>query len=136
MKRIAQDPMFREKLRVSGLIYGALKRKVYTSRSQVRKLVGITYAQFVTYLGYVGIPEGYTLDHIVPFSQCKTIEEWHKLQNYRNLRLIPRKENEAKSDSKTPEGEILCRELLGREWVDKKRGRRVKIALSTVTLPS
>ena len=68
--------------------------------------------------GIDAIPEGYHIDHICPLAQAQTIEEAKKLCNYANLQLLPKLENIRKSDSKTPEGEEMCKKLLGREWID------------------
>ena len=56
----------------------------------------------------------WTYDHICPCAQAETEEELIKLQHYLNIR--PYKDNLVKSDNKTPEGDDMCRLLLGREW--------------------
>ena len=61
--------------------------------------------------------DGFTVDHICPLSQAKTVDEVIKLAHYSNVRVVTLQENAEKRNKKTPEGERLCRELLGREWI-------------------
>ncbi len=61
--------------------------------------------------------DGFTVDHICPLSQAKTVDEVIKLAHYSNIRVVTQQENSEKRNKKTPEGECLCRELLGREWI-------------------
>lgn len=58
------------------------------------------------------------IDHKCPFAQAKNEEEKIKLCNYINLQWLPASENLQKSSKRTPDGEELCRVLLGREWED------------------
>jgi len=61
--------------------------------------------------------EGFTVDHICPLSQAKTVDEVIKLAHYSNVRVVTLQENMEKRNNKTPEGESLCQALLRREWI-------------------
>ena len=87
----------------------------YTKSSRTHELLGASYEEAVNHLGPK--PEGrYDLDHICPCAQAKTEEGLIKLQYYTNLQWMEHIENIRKSYYWTPEGEELCKTLLGREW--------------------
>jgi hypothetical protein len=56
------------------------------------------------------------IDHIVPLSQAKTVEEVKKLWHFSNLAWASNKENHDKFDGWTKEAGNLCKALLGRDW--------------------
>lgn len=58
----------------------------------------------------------YHLEHICPLDQATTEAEVIVLNNPVNLRWLPAKENMSKNARWTPEGNLLCLELLGRPW--------------------
>ena len=64
-------------------------------------------------------PEGNIhLDHICPCAQAQNEEELIKLQHYSNFQWLPAEDNLKKYDSKTPDAEQKCIELLNREWIE------------------
>lgn len=88
----------------------------------IRRCLGLPLEEVISYLFPQGIPNySYHIDHICPLSQATNTDETYKLNHYSNLRILPAQENLKKSDKKTPEGERLCQELLGRDWIEKKR---------------
>jgi hypothetical protein len=112
-----KDPLFKLHLSLGSLIRTSLKKKGYTKRSRTHELLGADYETVMAHLGPK--PEGdYQLDHICCCAQAKNEEELIKLQNYNNLQWLPAKDNRNKAAKRTPEGEELCRQLLGREWED------------------
>lgn len=117
--RRRRDPLyrFRQYFRTSVKNY-AKKHEGYLL-NEVSTYIGMGYEELFNMLTDNGaVPmQGRHVDHICPLSQAKTVEELKKLQHYSNLRLITSEENKKKSDSRTPEGESLCRTLLGRDWL-------------------
>lgn len=96
----------------------ALKRGGYKKRSKTFKLIGCSAEELLAKWGVSSLLDGWHIDHIVPISQAKTIEEAEKLCHHKNLQLLPAYDNMIKSDNKTEENAALCVELLGREWID------------------
>lgn len=116
-RRRKNDPLFALRMRVSNLILKQLQAGYTEKSKKTTDLLGCSYETLMEHLGPK--PEGnYHLDHIVPCAQAKNAEELIKLQHYTNFRWLPAKENLEKCCSRTPEGEELCRKLLGREWED------------------
>lgn len=95
----------------AGLIYHRYKKT-----SDTATLIGCSFDELLTHLGRrCGEDQ---LDHICPLSQARNQTEMDALQHYTNLQWLSPRENMRKSDKRTPEGEELCRQLLGREWID------------------
>jgi len=95
-----------------------LKYRIYKEGRATQDLIGISAEDILKVIGHP--PDvSYHLDHICPLSQALDEHESIKLFNPSNLRWLPAADNLRKSDSHTPEGEELCRQLLGREWQDK-----------------
>lgn len=113
--RMQADVLFLEKQRIGALIRNAFLRTGRTKAKRTEYLLGCTIVEFLARIGQR--PDGYVLDHICPVAQGKTLEEIEKLQHYSNLRWLSTEENVLKGDKKTPEGEALCKSLLGREWI-------------------
>lgn len=59
--------------------------------------------------------ETLSLDHIVPLSAAKSLEDLKKLFSWRNTRLLNKELNQLKSSYTDPENVLLCRRLLGIE---------------------
>ena len=115
--RRATDPLFKVTQNLRTLICESLKRRGYTKRSKTAQILGADFETVQRHLG--PMPEyEYHIDHICPIVQAQNEEESLKLCHYTNLRYLPAEENLRKSDSKTPEGEEMCRKLLGREWIE------------------
>jgi hypothetical protein len=64
----------------------------------------------------------YNIDHIAPLAQATSWDEVVKLCHYTNIRIATKMEDASKHTAKTPEGTLMCEKLLGRKWIDKKRG--------------
>lgn len=58
----------------------------------------------------------FVIDHICPLDQAVNEIEIIKLNHFSNLQLLSSEQNRDKWNHKTPEGEILCKKLLGRDW--------------------
>jgi hypothetical protein len=80
-------------------------------------MIGCTVQELLDYLGPRPDSDS-QIDHICPCAQAQNEEELLKLQHYTNLRWLSPLANCIKKHHKTPEGEELCRKLLGREWID------------------
>jgi hypothetical protein len=113
----AQGPLLQAKMQVREAIKGAMKRKGYTKKAKTYKMLGCDYQHLLFHLGPKPGPD-YDLDHICPCQQAKTEAELLRLQHHTNLRWMQHIENQMKYVQRTPEGELLCWQLLGREWID------------------
>ena len=116
-KRRKTDTLYYDLRRIRALTYDAFRRANFTKRSRTFALVGCLMEELLVKWGVQAIPEGWHVDHIVPLSQAKTIEEVEKLCHWSNLQLLPASDNLAKSDNRTEQNAALCLDLLGREWV-------------------
>ena len=116
--RKATDPLFKLKCNISSRIYNSLKARGYSKTSKTASLLGCSFETLMEHLGPKPTEDCH-LDHICPCNQAQTEEELLKLQHYTNLRWLPAEENKIKSDKWTPEGEEMCRKLLGRDWVPR-----------------
>jgi hypothetical protein len=95
----------------AGLIYHR-----YRKTSDTADLIGCSFDELMVHLGLRRGEDH--LDHICPLSQARNQTEINALQHYTNLQWLSPRENMKKSNKRTPEGEELCRQLLGREWID------------------
>lgn len=111
------NPLVRLKIQLGNLIRVKFKQGGFTKKSKASVIIGCSYEQFMTWLGPKPCDDA-EIDHLCPVSQAKSEEEMVKLNHYSNLQWLPASENRSKSDTKTPAGELLCRTLLGREWID------------------
>jgi hypothetical protein len=116
--RCLRDPLYAAKARFRKITCAAFSRRGYTKNNKTTLLLGASVENVLSMWGIDVVPSGMQIDHIVPLSQAKNIEELEKLCGYRNLQLLGAAENREKSDKKTEENAALCLELLGREWID------------------
>jgi hypothetical protein len=116
IKKMANDPLFKLREQVSGLIRNALKVRGFHKKTRTQELLGCSPLDFQQHMGKRP-EEKHSIDHICPCAQAKNEEELIKLQHYSTLRWLPAKENLDKKHYMTPEGEVLCRTLLDRDWV-------------------
>lgn len=114
--RIKIDPLFRLKKRIRTRICNDIKRNGYTKKSHTHDLLDCSYEDLLKHLGPEPIKDA-SIDHVCPLAQAKTEEEILKLQHWSNLKWMVLDDNNSKNDNWTPEGEELCRKLLGREWI-------------------
>jgi hypothetical protein len=120
------DPFHRMRFCLRRRTKKAFKAAGYTKRSKSENIIGINWNNLVKYFletfGINVLDKEYMADkhtdHICPLAQARTEEELIKLCHYTNLQILTASKNVKKSDTKTPEGEVKCRELLGREWID------------------
>lgn len=117
-KKYVEDEVYRVMCVVRANIRNGLKNKGWSKQNSTHQLLDCTYEELLLHLGPKPTPDAH-VDHICPCSQATTEEELLKLQHYTNLRWLPAEENLSKSDSWTPEGEVLCKQLLGRDWIHK-----------------
>lgn len=112
-ERYKVDCLYRFRQRIRACIKRRLTDRDKTSMVD---MLGCSIESLILHLG--GVPSSLEqIDHICPVAQGKTKEEVVRLQHYSNLRLLEAHLNKAKSDSWTPEGEEMCRKLLGRDWI-------------------
>jgi hypothetical protein len=98
--------------RVRGVVlYGSVDKSTL-------EILGETIEFIHSYLGEPPCGNAH-IDHICPLAQAINKKEAEKLCHYTNIQWLTPEENIAKGDKKTPEGEQLCKELLGRDWIDK-----------------
>lgn len=116
VNKYRNDEEFREFVKYTSIVRNSLKYK-YTTKSKAYKLIGCTYDELISFIGERP-DSSYELDHRCPISQAKSIEEVIKLQHYSNLQWISKEDNIKKYNNKTVSGVILCKELLGRDWID------------------
>ncbi len=113
-------PLYRLKVQVSALIRVNLANGSKAKYGKAVQIIGCSIESLMEQFGVRTVAEmkGMHIDHICPVAQAQTEEEVIKLNHHTNLRLIPASENLLKSDSRTPEGESLCQQLLGRPWIE------------------
>jgi hypothetical protein len=111
-ERKKNDPLFKLACLVRSTVYRAIKQKT----RRTHHLLGCSYETLMDHLGDKPTMDAH-LDHVCPISQATSTIEAEALCHYTNLRWLPAEANLAKSDSWTPEGEEICRKLLGREWI-------------------
>ena len=119
-ERLQSDPLFALISRTRNRIRSGLKSKRGYKTNSTVQLIGCSFAFLKEWLGIITAQQLKTheIDHICPLSQARTQEEVEKLCHYTNLKLIDKHTNRVKSDSRTPEGESLCQQLLGRPWIE------------------
>jgi hypothetical protein len=103
---------------VRSTISHSIKNGGYKKTSHTYQLLGCSYIDFLTHLG----PKPSAtcqLDHICPCTQATNKTELIALQHHSNFQWLEAHLNIVKSDSRTPEGEVLCLKLLGRPWLSK-----------------
>jgi hypothetical protein len=105
-KRINNEPLFKLKTNISGLIKQSLKRKGYSKQSKSATILDCSYEEFKLYLeskfkpwmnwdncgnpkdGILELNKTWDIDHIIPLSSAKTEEDVIKLNHYTNLQPL------------------------------------------------
>ena len=102
-KRRQIDPVFKLRTNMTASISKAIKRKNWKKTSKTEQMLGCSFEQFKQHIEskfeswmtwdnrglYNGLPNyGWDVDHIIPVSSAKTIEELHKLCHYTNLQPL------------------------------------------------
>lgn len=115
--RKKNNPLLKLTCNLRTLIGMCFKKNGYSKKSKTQELLGCTFEEFYAYLGPK--PEGrISVEHICPYAQAQNEVELIKLQHHTNLKWMLLSENCRKNDNKTPEAEEMCRQLLGREWIE------------------
>jgi hypothetical protein len=114
--RRKSDPLFAFIGNTRNLINISLKNRGYKKSSKTAQLLGCSYADFLLHIGPKP-SETAQLDHICPCAQAVNEQELIKLQHFSNFQWLEATPNLIKSDSKTPEGEVICLKLLNRPWL-------------------
>lgn len=107
-KRVLEDPVHRCKKNVKRQLRLALTGKsVYGFQSRMNSIVGLTGAGLINHLHETfelnyGMPRSWIdlkevqIDHIIPLSTAKTIEDVKELNHYSNLQLLFKEDNQKK----------------------------------------
>ena len=106
------------------LVSGVYYRGKYTKYSQAFDILGCSWKEFVEHLednkfGFKVGQEKIDLDHIIPISSAKTVEEVYKLSYYTNFQLLPEYYN--RYEKKTNKFSINHLE----KWLKTQRGKTV-----------
>jgi len=104
-KRLENDPTFRLKENIRRLILLSFSKKGYSKSSKTNEILGINYEGFIKHIesqftdGMTWENKGrWELDHKVPVSLGKTMEEITKLNHYSNFQPLWREDNMKKSN--------------------------------------
>lgn len=101
------DKIFNLKCKTRTIINTSFKRKKYTKKNKIQKILDCNYNFFINYLlktfknnyGYEWDgKEKVHIDHIIPLSTAKTEEDVIKLCHYTNLQLLKAHDNLTKSN--------------------------------------
>lgn len=92
--RYLVDDLFRFKVSIRARTRSAFKCKNWKKNGATEKLLGCTYENAILHLnnnkyGFRYGDSNLDIDHIVPLSKAKTIEELNELVKYTNLQLLP-----------------------------------------------
>lgn len=119
-ERRAKSPLVRFKANFKRRLGLVLQLRGVLKMGKTSDIVGCSYEELLAHLsgGEIFDSSLFHVDHICPLAQARTSEEIRKLMHYTNLQLLTASENCAKLDRRTPAGERLCKELLGREWIE------------------
>lgn len=82
------------KRRLVNLISTSYRRKGWKKSSRTREILGCDYQQLVKHLednkyGFKVTDENMNIDHIIPISSAKSIQDLNLLNHYTNLQLLP-----------------------------------------------
>ena len=102
-KKREENPLYRMTCITRSLIHNAFNRQGYKKTSKTNTILGCTFEEFKSYLEskfepwmnwdnkglYNGQPNfGWDIDHIIPLSSAKTVEDIVKLNHYTNLQPL------------------------------------------------
>jgi hypothetical protein len=104
-KKEKEDPMSGLIQKMRQTIRKSFKRKGFTKNSNTYKILGISWEEFKPYFELL-FQEGMTwdnqgeweIDHIIPLSTAKSIEDVIRLCHYTNLQPLWKKDNKLKGD--------------------------------------
>lgn len=103
-KRRAEDPVYRLKGQVRGMIRDSFRRHGLKKSETTEKILGCSLDFFQEYLldtwekryGYKWNGEACDIDHIIPLASADTVEKVIELCNYKNLQLLTPEDNRKK----------------------------------------
>ena len=108
-ERMKNDPIFHISQKLRARLRDYLKKNKITKNNKTYDIIGCTPEELKNYLEekfYHGMcwenRKLWDIDHIIPLSSAKTIEEVERLSHYTNLQPLWRIENLKKSNKKTP----------------------------------
>lgn len=104
-ERIKRDPMFKMSSQLRTRLYKVLQSKKWFKNNTFAKYIGCSLDELKFHLQKQFKPDmswenhgKWHIDHIVPLSSAKDIEELFKLCHYTNLQPLWAKENQSKQD--------------------------------------
>jgi hypothetical protein len=104
-KRRAEDPLFKLKDSIIGLIYHSIKKQGYKKNSKTENILGCSYETFKSFIenkfqdGMTWENKGeWHLDHIIPISSATNEKEVYELNNYKNFQPLWSIDNLIKSN--------------------------------------
>jgi len=123
-QQLDNNPLFKLQLNVRSLIRNSIKNRGFAKNTKTFQLLQCSFeefkkhieTQFTQDMNWDNYGHVWTYDHICPISQAKTELEIINLQHF--LNWAPIKDNSSKSDKKTQLGEVLCKRLLNRNWIE------------------
>lgn len=105
MRRRAEDPLFRRIHSLRALIPAAIRRAGFRKTSRTSAILGCTCHELVDYIASKFTASmswdnygKWHIDHIIPISSAKTVEEAEKLNHHTNLQPLWHWENESKGN--------------------------------------
>ena len=105
-KEYFKDPINRVKRNVRNRIWEYLKNRGWDKESSYTKSIGCSSSEFIKHIegqfddkmNWANYGDYWEIDHILPLSSAKTIDEVYKLNHYTNLQPLYWKDNREKSD--------------------------------------
>lgn len=107
-KKYKDDDLYRLRNNISSLIRSSFKLRGWKKNSKAQTILGCDFDTLLTHLTQTfenryGIniedaPEKLHIDHIIPSSSAKTIEDIIQLNHYTNLQYLTQSDNLSKSD--------------------------------------
>jgi hypothetical protein len=104
-KRRAEDPLFKLKDSIIGLIYHSIRKQGYKKNSKTENILGCSYETFKSFIenkfqdGMTWENKGeWHLDHIIPISSATNEKEVYELNNYKNFQPLWSIDNLIKSN--------------------------------------
>ncbi len=103
-RRIDQDPVFKTASNIRGLIKQSFRSKNFVKGTKTEEILGISFPEFQKHLESIfepwmnwgnrggsppkGINEKWEVDHVIPISSAKTVDDVIRLNHYSNLQPL------------------------------------------------
>ena len=118
------NDLVRVRYSIHSLIGNSFRKKGYGKNTKTQDILGINFIDFKNHLEKQFL-EGMTwenrnnweVDHIIPISIARNVDEIIKLNHHTNLRPLWKTENRKKSDKILEEHKGLMYKLLGEDFV-------------------